>query len=126
MKETPEGKGIFYCALCGYEITPEENTQELVSCPGCGDTIHMPYDRAHDVTVKINWQELRILVIWAERWAASVQKEHPDMLKVLYKISDSLEKQRLDMGTLTLLGEINQIRSEFPGIKHNFLDEDLL
>ena len=53
---------VWRCVICDHEV---DSTCRLRACPKCGTT-SIPCDSSLDVTVKINWHELRILAIWAE------------------------------------------------------------
>lgn len=78
-------------------------------CPNCGST-SVPCDPAKDVTVKLNWHELRILCIWAENYGRSIGTPG-----TVYSIAGRLEEQARakDFPALTLAGELGEI----PGAK---------
>lgn len=54
------------CTRCAAEFCDAE-IAKASACPACGSK-SVPCAIAHDVTPTINWHELRILVMWAERW----------------------------------------------------------
>jgi hypothetical protein len=97
--------GTWLCLVCGCETAPRD---DLDACPTCGDT-GTPADTATRVCVSLTWHELRILVIWAERFAAGAGDAR--MAKVLYGIADRLQLQHLDAPALTLQGEISELAS---------------
>lgn len=98
------GNGGF-CTDCGFRI---ESFEGLSACPSCGTT-GMPSPDEWQVTVTINWHELRILAIWAENW----QREHVSNAKVVYAITDRLQAQQPELPPLTLVGEIGEIAKAF-------------
>lgn len=95
-----------WCVVCGGRYTSEE-IEGQTACPGCKST-SVPCDPAEDVTVEINWHELRILGIWAEHHA----KKH-DGLNIIQAITRRLEAQYPDLPPLTLSGEVAELRKEF-------------
>jgi predicted nucleic acid-binding Zn-ribbon protein len=104
------------CVLCGKEFTDDEIIEGTSKCPNCG-TKSLPCLIADDVNIKINWHELRILVIWAENWARHCDNgENPPeekMLLSIMTIAQRLQKQFPDKVKLTLFGEIRDLRKDF-------------
>lgn len=110
------------CTICGSEFS-ENELIGVACCPKCG-TKKLPCSIADDVTIKINWHELRVLVIWAENWARQIDKEQEnkqeegwkDPFNHLYSImtiAERIQKQHPDKETkLTLFGEIRQLRKD--------------
>lgn len=103
------------CTTCAAEFT-ELEIENASCCPACGDK-GVPCLISDDVTVKINWHELRILGIWAENWARKIQKENPEtssgsMLTVL-SIVGRLQNQHPDKPKLTLFSEIREAKEHF-------------
>jgi hypothetical protein len=98
------------CVLCEYEYSQAEVAQGLKHCPGCGST-GIPCNPAFDLTVNINWQELRILAVWAENWARQ-RSENQDYegLKAVHCIVHRLEEQYPDLYPLTLAGEVRKMQ----------------
>jgi hypothetical protein len=72
--------------------------------------VNSPIRPAEAVDIKITWHELRILTIWAERWASQHAKEHPDMPKVVRTIAAFAGAQHPGKPSLTFLGEIEGLR----------------
>jgi DNA-directed RNA polymerase subunit RPC12/RpoP len=108
------GKGVAYCLQCGYEATQEEVDAGIHACPGCGEARALPAWRKDDVTVRVNWHELRILVMWAEHWvSAQKEEDRRGMQKTLYGIADRLHSQHLSRDPLTFVGELTQLREHF-------------
>jgi len=95
------------CTDCGVEFAlplPPGTT----CCPNCKSD-GVPCDVANDVTIKINWHELRILCIWAENYGRSIKKQG-----TVYSIAQRIEDQaRGDKPPLTLARELGEI----PGAK---------
>ena len=113
---------MWLCLECGKEVEPDE---KLMCCPGCGST-GVPVDLKKELTVRTTWHELRILVMWAERWASSAEekKESEKMLKVVYRIADRIQAQHLDQESgLTFASELSGLRAEFGEVEQNVIRE---
>lgn len=94
------------CTACAAEFTHEE-LENVSACPTCG-TDGVPSLIADDVTVRINWHELRILGIWASNYAGG--KDIPEKLRrTLLAILDRLEAQHPGKTPLTLSRELRQL-----------------
>ena len=120
----------FLCLACSEWSTKEEADAAFAAgrpgCPKCGDT-GVPSASDDEVTVKITWHELRVLVMWAENWAHSNKKETPKMPRVVYGIADRLALQHLDKAApLTMRGEIAALREAFgpQNVQTNMPHED--
>lgn len=102
------------CLNCSEVINPEQ-AQRLSCCPNCGDR-GTPADLATTVTLNITTHELRVLVMWAERWAGMERQtttDREEMQRAVYGIADRLETQMPDGAPrLTLMGEITQVREQ--------------
>lgn len=91
-------KNDIRCPLCAAEY----NAQDIrgPACPNCGT--QTPVMRViDDIYVKLNWQEMRILTIYAQRWMQTFDLNHRgniDAAKVLDRIVQSLHKFRPDGG----------------------------
>ena len=98
------------CTMCGEEFTDEE-IENANCCPKCGSK-GVPMSIRHDVTVRINWHELRILGIWASNWAEKCGEDAP---KVLEAILGRLDKYRPEgAAALTLMEEVKELQDHFP------------
>ena len=102
-----ERKEVMWCTDCGARFTDEEI--HGWGCPKCGSQ-GVPCGVEKDVTVEINWHELRILVIWAENWAQQCKRRASDdssekMPKTVTAIARRLQAQRPTFGPLTLSEE---------------------
>lgn len=60
------------------------------------------------MTVSVNWQELRVLVMWAEGW----ERAH-SLGRTVYAIARRLRDQHPENGPLTLAEEIGEIAGEY-------------
>jgi len=103
---------IIRCIVCDYVPTDKE-MEGASRCPNCGTT-SSPISSNEDIEIKINYHELRILIIWAERWASDHADTDPSMQTVLYKIARRLEKQHPERSKecpLTFLGELEQLKT---------------
>lgn len=80
------------CAVCTAEYFT--NPTGNIACQNCGTKIP-PLRVAHDVTVKANWQDLRVLAIYAKRWSHIIPadtKANRQALEALNVVLKSLEK----------------------------------
>ena len=113
------------CILCPFEVDESELTDDITCCPGCG-TKYIPLSEKYDVDIKINWQELRTLVIWAERWAAEYNQSDPEMTNCVRACADRLGKQKPEMYKecpLTFFGELKQLEKEYPDMQQNVIPD---
>lgn len=105
------------CVRCRGEFTEAQITGKN-ACPGCGNA-GAPMSPDEDVTVAINWFELRILCIWAEQWANATKargQDTTDMLGCVFGIAKALQEQHPTRTPLTLSGEVAQLREQYPGM----------
>ncbi len=105
------------CSRCEAEFT-EAEIKDATGCPKCGTT-SLPHDTDNDVTVVINTSELRILGIWAENYAVSVDNQHLDdahrepLKDAMTRILAKLHKQLIALGKdvpLSMSDEMAEIR----------------
>jgi len=111
-------KIVSRCVQCNAEFT-QAQIVGANGCPACGDE-GLPCSPEQDVTVKINWHELRIICIWAENYANSItgQKDvKGDPVKSVWAIASRLQDQYPSYAPLTLSGEIGQLREKFKNIE---------
>jgi hypothetical protein len=129
------------------EFTSKE-VEELNACPNCGTT-NVPMRIEHDLEIKINIHELRILGIWAENHAVACDQRNQDtpgyesMKKTVNVIADLLEKQIQEKTgrfvPLTLTHELKELTGElqkkgimhgpiqlFRGGKEEMIDDELV
>ena len=107
------------CLACGLYFPPNPG---LKACPTCGNT-NPPASTTDEVSVRITWHELRILVIWAERWASTHSEKDPTIQKVVYGIADRLYQQHLGRSPLTFMGETTELREKFGRVDQNVIKE---
>ena len=101
------------CLNCGAWF---EDPGGLSACPGCGTQWAIPASSKDFVAVSVTWHELRVLVMWAERFADAAKRAGRDdgtMLRVVYGIADRLYSQHLDKPHLTLAGEVAEVKAAF-------------
>lgn len=103
------------CTDCRSEFTDAE-IEGANACPSCGSK-GVPMSISQDVTIRINWHELRILTIWSENWARHIAKDGGDQhWKALRSILRELDAQRPEgFPALTLADEVGELRKEHPG-----------
>ena len=102
------------CIVCRDEFSDEELEGKDYGCPSCG-TESLPMHIKKDVSLQINWHELRILTIWATNYAEG--QEDSMMMKTLSSIIEGLERQRKDgFAALTLAGELQEL-AQHPDVK---------
>lgn len=112
------------CTLCNSEFTQGQldavSETDWGKCPSCG-TESLPCDPADDVTVNVNWHELRLLCMWAENHSLSLAKSSPEKCSqspdVVYAICARLKAQHAERTALTLLDEFRGVRKAFPEFK---------
>lgn len=109
-----EGKKTTRCVVCRAEFTDAE-IQNAKACPSCGGT-GVPMAIAQDVDVRINWHELRILVMWAENFEQSALKNEPNhKLGVVAAIAKALSKFKPEGGApLRFAEEFAELQQEYP------------
>lgn len=132
-----DGVGV-WCTRCGSKFSYAE-TSGVSGCPKCG-TRGIPCAAIDDVQVKINWHELRILVIWAERWAhksdearaEALERGEPvgeTMMPMVHAIARRLQEQHPSEDPLTFAGEMAELAQVCPGAEAHGLpqaDETML
>ena len=98
-----------FCTDCG---TVLESFDGLDRCPACGTT-GLPCASGDQVSVSVNWHELRILVMWAENWARQHKGcTETDMSRTVYGIARRLRAQHPERIPLTLAEEMGEIAAE--------------
>jgi RNA polymerase subunit RPABC4/transcription elongation factor Spt4 len=100
MSERPGG----FCTECGHEVNSFEG---LNGCPKCG-TKGLPCAWRDQVTVTVNWHELRVLGIWAENYGRSIEKQN-----VIFAIARRLQVQHPGRAPLTMAGELMELRKHY-------------
>lgn len=101
-----------YCTECGFHVDTFEG---LNGCPSCG-TKGLPCPDDWQITVSVNWHELRILSMWAENWQRQHQEQNPT--RVVYAIADRLRLQvSSDFPPLTMAAELGDVAKHFPGMQ---------
>ena len=96
------------CTTCRAEFS-EAEIAGAKACPSCGSSGN-PMAIAQDVTLRINWHELRILTIWASNWAGREGVPASSRL-ALESILRELDKQKPEgAAPLTLAGEVRQLQ----------------
>lgn len=105
------------CLACSVTSDVDLDDPALTGCPACGAQ-GTPADVERDtVSVDITWHELRVITIWAERWASAMPDvDRPGAQRVLAGITDRLHAQHLDKLPLTLTGELSELRSQFDSV----------
>jgi len=100
-----------FCTDCGFKV---KSFDGLEKCPNCGSK-GIPCSFSNQVKVDINWHELHLLCVWAERWA----HEKLEGAGTIYSIALRLQQQFPDKHPLTLAGEVNELKKHIPNIEHN-------
>lgn len=105
-----------FCIQCG-QATEIDLDGPRHNCPMCDAGENWLYFDQNQVNVSINWFELQILCIWAERWA----HEKLGGAGTIYSIAERIGKQTpgRDSRTLTLAGQINQVKDEYGDVDTN-------
>lgn len=85
------------CAVCltGF-VRAELKAVRAKNCPHCGAMV--PFLKmSEDGLIKINWQDIRVLAIYAQRWAKTFKKDlqgNIDHIKALDNIVKHLEQYK--------------------------------
>lgn len=111
-------KSDIRCQVCLLEYHSSDVIQQgLKACPNCG-TMLPPQLIAEDGYVKVNWQELRVLAIYAKRWSQIFDLNIPadrEYMQALQNILGKFEKYRPRNGQpLTLPNDTVVISREPP------------
>lgn len=96
------------CTMCRTEFTDVE-VEGANACPVCHRP-QLPMRIADDVTVAVNWHEIRILGMWAENWAIKANDE--SMVRSVRIITSLIQQQHPDKPPLTLSGEMREWRHQ--------------
>ena len=107
-----ERKETIWCTLCGARFTNAEIDGYYV-CPKC-ENPGVPCDTNEDVSVRVNWHELRVLGIWAENYASHCDSKDStaNLARVVHAITRRLQQQFPKWPALTLSGEIAELKSD--------------
>lgn len=91
-------------------VKEELDLKQVTCCPRC-QTRSIPCDISRDLYVPVNWQELRILCMWATNWADKLDDQAKATMAAIVR---RLEAQRKDprWPALTLLGELRELKAE--------------
>jgi hypothetical protein len=108
------------CIECRGEFT-EKDIHSITQCPLCGNP-NPPLSPTQDVSVDINWLELRILCTWAEQWAHHIDTNYPQnkswpLLHTVHSIVKDLQIQYPTYPVLTLSAEVSELKEKYPDIK---------
>lgn len=104
--------------ICNKSFT-EEEIANSTKCPNC-DNPSPPLSPEEDLYIKINWQELRTLTVWAEGYA-HVGDLNPD---IVYAIAARLERQYPDLTPLTMVSEMKSMRRKGINVISNHPSDD--
>jgi hypothetical protein len=104
IKKLPD---VIWCVDCGARF-PSKDVNGAPGCPKCG-SFGVPCSGEQDVSVDVNWHELRILIIWAENFATRIAAnslEGKKMAATVTAIARRLYAQHPTFPPLTLSAEI--------------------
>lgn len=119
-RSEPSG-GRYLCLACSQEY--EIGINPIYRCPACKDD-GIPADFSVRPEFKITWEELRCIVMWAERWASQNSDEDKGkMQRVVYGIADRLHVQHMDGPSLTFSQELADLRSIYGPVEQNVIKE---
>lgn len=92
--ESPKNNDI-RCSVCLREYNLYDQQQlGTIGCPDCRSIIP-PLFLIHDIHVRVNWQDLRILATYSKRWVTQFDmtlKGNQDMVKALENILQKLQQ----------------------------------
>ncbi len=94
------------CVSCGVVV---EESDSLTCCPNCGSQ-SVPA-LAEFLDIKITWQELRIICMWASNWAMEkCPEESQSTVKSIVERIAVQHAEQAQKSPLTMLGELGQLR----------------
>ena len=106
------------CIDCREEFT-EEECLKVNCCPAC-KSVGTPLAMADDIQIKVNWQELRVLTMWAEFWAeqkSSMDPDNSNMKQTVKSIATAMEEQYPSRTPLTMAGELGEAKEHYPDME---------
>lgn len=111
-----------FCTLCSAKI---ETFDGLSACPKCGTT-GKPCGYDDQVSISINYHELRVLCMWSENWAdrhatkENATLEDKGMADTVKAIAERIRKQ-LPEGKrcITMRDEFGELTKAFPNFTTN-------
>jgi hypothetical protein len=110
------------CAVCKSEfVSAVLNATKEQSCPICRTTVP-PLKINQDGFIKINWQSIRVLAIYAQRWAETFDTSNPanrEYIRALKNIINELEIYRPKTGK-----DLNPAQ-ELPANKEGQIDKPM-
>jgi len=62
-----------------------------LQCPNCHTWVP-PMKKSEDGYIKVNWQDIRVLAIYAQRWAATFPTENDDDKKAIVALNKIIAK----------------------------------
>jgi hypothetical protein len=100
------------CVICGWSCTSKYvRDNDICRCPNCGHE-GVPCDPKNDVNIIINWHELRILTMFAEKWVG--HSDDVGNIKAVASISKRLRAQYLEKPGLLLVDDLNELKCALP------------
>lgn len=104
---TAEAK-VARCKDCDAEFT-EAEIAGRTSCPACGSK-RTPIDPREDVTLVLNWHDLRCLANWAENWIREKCADDKDVQVYLRRLLDRIRRHKPEGAAgLTIFDEIGEL-----------------
>ncbi len=112
-----------HCMACSvkYSVLTGSPTHK---CPRCGASPEYFLRAKDDVVIEVNWHELRILGMWAERWALEQGEDSQEMQRVVSMICGRIHAQYPEWIGLTFSNEIAELRQEFGEVEVTGFNED--
>lgn len=114
-KEDFETRVSTRCIVCEWSCTREyARNNNLQRCPNCGHE-GVPCDPKEDVNITINWHELRILTMFAEKWAG--QLDNIGSIKAVAAIAKRLKAQYPEKSGLLLFEDVKELQDALPDVE---------
>lgn len=99
------------CCVCELTFRNEDVPDGANACPACGAT-GIPHDPGHDVTLTLNWQDIRCLANWAENYVLA-NKADPERERAWEAIKRRLRAHRPEgAAALVLQEELEDLRAD--------------
>jgi hypothetical protein len=114
-----------FCTLCSHKV---DSFDGLTQCPNCGSK-GKPCGNEDQVSISINVHEIRLLCIWAENWAGTINdgSEKSGGRDLIYAIANRIKPQLPESKRsipLTMREEFGQLKQSFPDFETNHKSAD--
>lgn len=108
---SPDQKPDTRCSVCETEFRQADLPPNTGCCPACGSN-SVPQNPDEDVTLTLNWLDVRCLAEWSERWVHA-NPGNPEWERHWEALKRRLRKHRpAGAAPLTFFEEVEEIRED--------------